>query len=841
MRTRVFRMPRNFAPSLFAGLGSLAVPVALAVAVPAGVACHSSSSTGSPAAATGVVPRFDLTSNPTPNFMDVPFPTDVYLQNGRVIDIPGMDAVVKQNSDFISHELAKMDGFSRVALSLFYVDDLSAGLDDNGDPTTAAVDPTTLPADEASCVADTSAVFLVDLDATDPAKARVACRALWHVDYAYKRSRPLLAVGPANGIVLQPAHHYAAVVTSRVKTTDGRSLQASGDFSRVQKGDTSVPPVYADAYTKVTAALGGALSGDGAQVVALAPFTTHDMAKQLYALRDALEAAPAPALAFDQASMAPMAPSKFAQKIGGQLPTGFTASLDDWLGVTTKKLPDGSDDPDADLPVRAHDQIAVVGTGVFQATNYLQHYYDSSNYNSLDHATFALDPGGNPVPAPDHPSAKIWVSLAIPRAMMPASGYPTIIFQHGLGGSRDEFLQIANPLCKAGWMVVAIDSITFGARAPEASWQVDMKSDFASSPGATYKGPDGFGDADSSGAHNGSNDLFGGLIDVGALRDQFRQAEIDTAQLVKVLRSSPDLSALAWNGVMPKIDPDRIGYIGQSLGAIEGAGAAAIEPHVQSWTLNVAGASVLTELATHSPIVYNLLQLAAFANFGFPEATLDEGHVATTLIQTVMDPGDPVDFAGYLVTSPQPLAGQPTKPRNVLQFEVLYDEWVPNEADEALARAGGWGLAQPNAGSNADILDYKNLMNDKRRLPLASVAPGSDGSIHDTPAMGVTAIVVQASSATHGENLISSSGQREFCIPYANYASGTAFNHLDQDKYFTVPEPYLETQKTVVQFFSDTFAGKVPRVVVNKTPVRDLDADQVTDDVDPDPCNPNVK
>src|SRR5277367_3128250 len=90
-------------------------------------ACGSSSS-GSPsntAAATGPTVRFDLTTSPTPAFMAVPFPSDIYLQGGKVV-VPGMDGVVKENSQFISSELAKMDGFSRVALTDFYVDDTAA-------------------------------------------------------------------------------------------------------------------------------------------------------------------------------------------------------------------------------------------------------------------------------------------------------------------------------------------------------------------------------------------------------------------------------------------------------------------------------------------------------------------------------------------------------------------------------------------------------------------------------------------------------------------------------------------------------------------------------------------
>lgn len=804
------------------------------------VACGSSSSSSStPPATKGPVARFDLTTSPTPAYMAVPFPSDVYLQGGKVV-VPGIDGVVKENSSFLAAALADMDGFSRVALANFYVDDTAAPADANGDVAFAVLDPKTFPADETACVADTSGVFVLDLDATDATKARIPCRGMYHQDYEKPTARTLAAIGPARGVVLQPAHHYAAVLTSRIKTTDGRAVMASSDFQKVQQKGSGVPAVYATAYAKVTTLLSSALGKDGATVVAIAPYTTHDMEKQLYKVREGIETASAPVLKWDSASMAPMSPALFMPAVAGVTPPGATASLDDWLGVTTKHLPDGSDDPDGNLPVLPHDQISAIGTGVFAATNWLTHY-QGANYTVAGAATFSYDASGNIVPAADAPTDKIWVSFAVPKTAMPTGGYPLVIVQHGLGGSREDFLNTANPLCQKGWMVAAIDSITFGARAPEAGFQVDKTSDFASSPGAKYKGPDGFADA-VGGMHNGSTDLFATLLNMSATRDQFRQAELDTTQLVKVLRSSPDLSGLVPTGStavpQPKIDPARIAYIGQSLGSLEGEVAAALEPHVQNWVFNVGGGGLILELGTHSPIVAGLLGEGAGLNFGFIQATLDVGHVATTLIQTVLDPADPLIYASYLQTSPQPLGGMPTQARNVLQTEVIYDEWVPNEANEAFARAAGYGLGEPNVGSNAGITDIKNIAGNLDRVPLASIPVGSDGSIHDTPSKGITGVLVQSSPATHGNNLTSSTGTRTYCIPFGDFASGHAFPMVTS---FDVPNPYLETLGVVTQFLGDGFSGMVPRVTVPKAPVRDVDADGVTDDQDPQPCNPAVK
>ena len=125
----------------------LAAALALVVALGGGAGgCGSSSSSGS-----GPVARFDLSSNPVPRLLDVPFPSDVYLAQGKVGDVPGADAFAPQNSQFITHELSKMDGFSRTALALFYVDDPAQPPGDDGRPGPAAIDPATLPGDEAAC------------------------------------------------------------------------------------------------------------------------------------------------------------------------------------------------------------------------------------------------------------------------------------------------------------------------------------------------------------------------------------------------------------------------------------------------------------------------------------------------------------------------------------------------------------------------------------------------------------------------------------------------------------------------------------------------------------------
>ena len=786
-----------------------------------------------PPATTGPVVRF-VTGATVPNFMDVPFPSDAYLVNGKIGPIPGMDAVVKTNASMLQHALSVHDGFSRVAYTAFYIDDPSAPQNDDGSVAAAQIDTSSLPQTEAACAADGSSVYLMDLDT----QQRIPCRAAYHVA-PLGHTRPVLGVAPARGVVLPGGHHIAAVLTTGIRDKSGHGITASPSFLALAGARSdAVTKLYGAALDTVSGALVGALGAANqadalTHITGLAVFTTNKMEEELYDLRDQLETAPVPKIAWDTTSMAPMGATKFTSKT--PLPSGFTASLDDWLGVpTAPKLPDGTDDPDGKLPVRAHDAIDAVGTAVFDAVNYLN--VRPNGYADPDHANFARDGNGKIMPAPEKPTDKIWVTFFTPKTAMPANGYPVVIVQHGLSSSREYAFHLANTLCKNGWMVAAIDSVTFGARAPEAQFQVDQHNLWATAPGAKYDGPDGLADP-VNGSFNGSTDLFGTLLNIGALRDQLRQAELDTAQLAQVLRSNPDLSPLQTGTAAPKIDPAHVAYVGDSLGGIEGAVAAAIEPTLDAWTLNVAGGGIVSELAVRSPVIsFNLN--AGGLNFGFTGDQFTDSHLIVTLIESITEPGDPLLYADHLVTSPHDLVKKPTKPRNILQIEVLFDELVTNEADEALARAAGYGLAPPNVGSNAELTDLKNPTTNPHAVPFVNVTSDANG-IHDTPVQGTTAVVVQASPGTHGSDLVQSKGTRTYAAPWALFDTLTPFPKAPAT--YDVSCPYRELQVAMTGFFADAFAGTVPRVQGFKPPVRDLDDDGTPDATDPDPNDPTKK
>lgn len=805
-------------------------------ALAAGLAFGACSASAPPGRVAGPTARFELAGDAPPNYLDVPFPTDAYLSNGKVITIPGMEALVPHGIDRITRELARLDGFGRSSFALFYVDDPRKPTTDSGEVAWADVDPASLPLDESACVADSSSVFLIDLAPSDPAKSRVRCRGRIHDDtLRSSQSRPVVAVGPGLGIVLEEGHAYAAVITSRVKDVAGDSIKASADFEALlsRKRGGAIGTMYAGAIDTVRAAIGGALEKDKSTIVAIAPFTTNKVSREMFALRESLESLPVPALAWDTAAMAPMGAMKFAAPVNAALPAGFTASLDDWLGVAPQS--NGADDPDyLATNVVAHDRIAAIGSAVFDAVNFLTS--KPEGYANPDHAIFTRDGAGKIVVSVDEPKQKIWVTIAVPKTPMPTDGYPCVIVAHGAPGSRAEaLLALSNAFTAKGWLVAGIDALTFGARSPEPKYQVDVHTDWEDSPGAKYKGPDGLADnldandrPSVKGARNIPLDLLGAGQNFGAARDQHREVEIDISQLVRVLASNPDLTPLKTGATAPKIDASKIAYYGGSFGAITGMTAAAFEPKVTAWIFDAGGGQLMLH-ADRAASTQVLIQNLGLAAFGVTGAFVSETSPLYSAGQLVLDAYDPMVFADYLRQ----------KPRNVLAIEVLYDDEVANDCTESWARAAGIGLAAPNVGPNSGVATLAQVRDPGTvpdRIPLATVMPDNSQLIHDTPQPGVTAVVVQVGPGRHYTNTLLSKGDHSYPVPY-----NEATPQLPKDKQFHVRQSYLEQEQMIVRFLDDAFAGKVPNVTGWKPAVRDFDDDGSPDATDPDPSDPSVK
>ncbi len=761
--------------------------------------------------------RFALPTADVPDFLGVPFPSDLYLDTrGRVGAMPKLNDYSLSGSTFLTAGLSQLDGFGTTAGAIFAIDDHT-----KEKTAPAEIDAATLPESEGDTTAASATVMLVDLEAASAATALVPARADYHSDAPNGATTPpLLVIYPARGVVLAEKHHYAAVLTTGVHAKDGTPVSPSARFVAVRDGKqrgTAGEKLYGDAIDKI-ATLVPALA-DKSKIAAVAVYTTHGMSHELVDLRAAFTKQAPPVLKWDMASLSPMGLSLFAATA---LPAsqGYVATLDAWLG-TPAKLPDTTDDPaDDQLTGRAHDAIAAVGTAVFNAPNVL--IESAMTFNDPAHHTFFRDTAGKPVVNTAKPTSKIWMTVALPQGPMPSAGFPTVLVQHGLNGDRSIVLSVANTFAKMGWATVGIETITFGARASAATNTDDLKSTFPWSAAAPYKGPDGFVDL-----RNGSTDFFGGLRSLGSLRDHMRQSVLDLGSAVDVVRNPAlDLGPLLAAVPGAKLDPSKIAFLGDSLGGMMGAMLAAVDPHLKTFVLNVPGGGILLELGANSPYIANSIRAAAAINFGFANGRFASGHPLLQLLQHIVDPGDPLLYAGNIVTSPVTINGTKNPPKSVIQLEVLWDDTVANQANEALARAAGFPLAEPSVGAMTQI-------------PLGTATP-SGGVISGVPVAGVTAVLVQVGPATHSSNLLSARGGLHYKHPYGQFDLLDPFPVLGKD--ITMNQPYLPLQTMMTGFFAGAFAGGAPPAVKGfPTPIIDFDGDGFPDATDAAPEDPAKK
>lgn len=252
------------------------------------------------------------------------------------------------------------------------------------------------------------------------------------------------------------------------------------------------------------------------------------------------------------------------------------------------------------------------------------------------HLTFA-----NPIPVKTR-DVTIPLLLTAPNAasgqIMPATGWPVVIFQHGITGNRTHALGVAATLAAQGFAVVSIDlplhglpasnpmaigNTPFAALASERTFNVDYVNNESGAAG-----PDGV--PDSSGTH------FINLASLLTSRDNIRQAVADLFVLTATI---PNLDIDA-NGT-GDLDGSRIHYVGLSLGGIVGTPFLALEPNVNVGMLSAPGGGVARLLdgsATFGPRIRAGLEASGLIA-GTPEYDRFMGAA-----QQVIDAADPINY-----------------------------------------------------------------------------------------------------------------------------------------------------------------------------------------------------
>ena len=316
---------------------------------------------------------------------------------------------------------------------------------------------------------------------------------------------------------------------------------------------------------------------------------------------------------------------------------------------------------------------------------------------------------GNPaVPGawndPKHPTAQgggpTFPLIFVPAGTMPAGGWPTIVFGHGLGSQKESLFVFAPQLAAAGFASVAIDFVDHGSRAVRTSSAVALGCGPGTCSVTTTQACDG--EILSLPACPGTETCTGTVsfatapqcyasflsADLGGTRDNMRQTILDLQRLVLALKACTPAAPCGTFAV----DPTHLGYAGISLGGILGSTTNAVQPDFKDALLSVPGVGWLDilentqTLAISCSLVDNLIDAGVLVGAKF-NPMAGTGLCTTSAWQQqpgyqqfsgiarwVLDPADGANYMAKLAT------------KKYLIQEVIGDQVVPNVAtmDEAL-------------------------------------------------------------------------------------------------------------------------------------------------------------
>ena len=541
---------------------------------------------------------------------DVPFPSDLYRDESGAIRIGALPTTQPETPLLAAMRdvVQARDGFCATCNVYFSVD---------GEIETAA-----LPANDMASAAD--AVLLADVDPASPDRGR-----LFPLRIEWNAERTLLALRPVRGIALHRGRRYAAALTTALRALDGSPLGPSEAFRQVRRrsgsGDAELDRargILAPAFDELER-----LGIGRNRIVALASFTTEDVTADVLAARAAVQGG------------APLAVSIERWRRGEE--------IDELLGIPSEDRPGIDVPPAAGVPGTrsiAHGAIGDVVTGSFFAPRVL-------SGAGTDIGTALRDERGAIVAGPRE---RVPFVLTLPKVSA-GPQVPVVIAHHGFNASRVTGFASADTAARAGVAVLAIDAFQHGERAASAHDDVHaMRGDVA--------GPDGFAETN---VLDVSARVFGLLGAAPGLElfpayslGAFLQFAADIASAVRVVRDGTLAQALRDSGAaaFESFDTQRIGFIGNSLGAVVGASVLTADPDVRFAVQNVPPGSIVETLA-ESPEFRPLVDALFLPILGV-EGPFDEveRHLLfdpiIDLSRWILEPIDPLALAPYLLLDP---------------------------------------------------------------------------------------------------------------------------------------------------------------------------------------------
>jgi hypothetical protein len=204
------------------------------------------------------------------------------------------------------------------------------------------------------------------------------------------------------------------------------------------------------------------------------------------------------------------------------------------------------------------------------------------------------------------------------------------------------------------------------------------------------------------------------LTNFFATRDNYRQQVIDIASLVRVLKSKNATNlaaqATAQAGAPVSFDLTKLGFVGQSLGAILGTLFTAVSPDITNVVLNVPGGDE-PQIVLNAPefAADKMALISTLAKQGIEVGTPAFDQFVG-IAQWVLDEADPTNL-GWRLTHAVPISGVGTPNANrkaFIQF-IEGDETVPNVSNFALVTAADRPFVQtpPSFGCMPPLYCYE--------------------------------------------------------------------------------------------------------------------------------------
>jgi len=344
--------------------------------------------------------------------------------------------------------------------------------------------------------------------------------------------------------------HYALVVTDAVHDTSGNPVQADPRFTSCIASSQSC---YCNILQQVMGVLSTkALPGN---VVAVSAFTTMSATAWMEAARGTL----------------PQVPVGF-QSAGASVPTAGITSFNLQAQVGDNPVAFQSISLQASTAMWAGINRIVFGT--YRSPNFL----DTAQYIPISSTSTALA-----VP----PIQTISFHAYIPSLPMPPNGYPVIIYGHGFEDNSftGTPTAVASNFAQAGFVTMAINVVGHGYGPQSVIQLMQQRGSVVAQFPSGGRGIDLNGDG-SIGSAEGC--FLSWPYPIG-LTDCIRQTAIDLMQLENLVTSGTAIEPTT--GL--RLDPTRIYYSGNSLGAMYGTLVTAVDANVPTAALDVGGGSPL--------------------------------------------------------------------------------------------------------------------------------------------------------------------------------------------------------------------------------------------------------